>query len=244
MRPLSAYDLLRVWEVGEDQHPLDRALTLLAAAFPERTLDELAALSIGQRDARLLTLRERISGPSLNGFAECPRCAEHLEFDVAVADLRVADDPDMEEDAWELVTGGLALRFRLPNSGDLAAVSGCEDPSAARSLLVQRCVLEASRDRVPVAAGELPDDVIVGLAQRMSECDPQAEVLLDLRCPACDHHWQALLDIVAFFWAELAARAKRLLRDVHTLARAYGWSEADVLNMGARRRQRYLEMAT
>ena len=244
MRPLSASDLLRVWEVGEDRHPLDRALTLLAAACPELTWDELAALSIGQRDARLLTLREQTSGPRLSGFVECPRCAEHLEFDVAVADLRVAEDPDMGEEAWELVTGGLALRFRLPNSRDLAAALGCQDPTAARGPLVQRCVLEASRDGVPVAASELPADVIVGLARRMSECDPQAEVLLDLRCPTCDHRWQALFDIVAFFWIELAAQAKRLLREVHILARAYGWSEADVLDMSARRRQFYLEMAT
>jgi len=244
MRPLTAYDLLRVWEVGEDQHPLDRALALLATACPELTRDELAALSIGQRDARLLTLRERTSGPNLNGFVECPRCAERLEFDVAVADLRVAEAPDMREEAWEMVTGGLALRFRLPNSGDLAAVLDCQDPSAARNLLAQRCVLEASRDGVPVAASELPADAISGLAQRMSECDPQAEVLLDLSCPTCAHAWQALFDIVTFFWAELAAQAKRLLREVHALARAYGWSEADVLDMSARRRRFYLEMAT
>ncbi len=244
MRPLSAHDLLRVWEVGEDQRPLDRALTLLATACPEITWDELAALSIGQRDARLLTLRERTSGPRLNGYVECPRCAERLEFEVAVADLRVAEDPDIGEETQELVTSGLALRFRLPNSRDLATVLGCQDPSAARNVLVQRCVLEASRDGVPVPASELPADVIAGLTQRMSEYDPQAEVLLDLRCPTCDHAWQALFDIVAFFWAELAAQAKRLLREVHILARAYGWSEANVLNMSARRRQFYLEMAT
>jgi hypothetical protein len=244
MRPLSAYDLLRVWEVGEDQHPLDRALTLLAATCPELTWDELAALSIGQRDARLLTLREQISGPRLNGFVECPRCAERLEFDVAVADLRVMEAPDLGEEAWELVTGGLALRFRLPNSRDLAAVLGCQDPTAARNQLVQRCVLEASRDGVPVAASELSADVVTRLARRMSECDPQAEVLLNLSCPVCDYAWKALFDIVAFFWAELAAQAKRLLREVHALARAYGWSEADVLDMSARRRRFYLEMAT
>jgi hypothetical protein len=68
--------------------------------------------------------------------------------------------------------------------------------------------------------------------------------LLDLRCPTCGHSWHALFDIVAFFWAELASQAKRLLREVHTLARAYGWREADIVSMSARRRQLYLEMAT
>jgi hypothetical protein len=244
MRPLSAYDLLRVWEVGEDQHPLDRALTLLAVACPEQTWDELAALSVGQRDARLLALREWTCGPRLNGFAECPRCAEGLEFEVAVADLRVAAELDAEEEARELVIDGLALRFRLPNSRDLAAVLDCQDPAAVRSLLVQRCVLEANRDEAPVAGSELPAEAISRLARRMAECDPQAEVLLDLRCPACEHGWQALFDIVAFFWAELAAQARRLLREVHALSRAYGWREVDILGMSARRRQFYLEMAT
>lgn len=241
MRPLSAHDLLGVWEAGEDRHPLDRALILLAAACPELTWDELAALSIGQRDARLLTLRELTSGPMLNGFVECTRCAERLEFDVALSDLIVAAEP--EEEARELLIDGLALRFRLPDSRDLAAVVGSRDPAAARGLLVRRCVLQASRDGEPVAASELPAEATTGLARRMAECDPQAEVLLDLRCPTCDHAWQALFDIVTFFWAELAARAKRLLREVHTLARAYGWREADILGMSARRRQYYLEMA-
>jgi hypothetical protein len=243
MRPLSALDLLKVWEVGEEQHPLDRALTLLAAAFPELTWDELVALSIGQRDARLLALREQTSGPKLNSFAECPRCAEHLTFDVAVADLRVTE-PARADEARDLVVDDLALRFRLPNSRDLAAISSYQDLADARRLLVQRCVLEANRNGVPVAPGELPAKIITELAQQIAECDPQAEVLLDLRCPACEHSWQALLDIVAFFWAELTAQAKRLLHEVHTLARAYGWRERDILEMSSRRRQFYLELAT
>ena len=244
MRPLSAHNLLRVWEVGENQHPLDRALTLLANACPELTWDDLAALSIGQRDGRLLRLREQTSGPQLNGLAECPRCSERLQFDVAVATLQVTADADGGEEAWELATEDLALQFRVPNSRDLAAVVDCRDPAEAQNLLVQRCVLQASRDGMPVDSSALPVEAITKLAQRMAECDPQAEVLLDLCCPACDHAWQTLFDIVDFFWAELAAQAKRLLREVHTLARAYGWREADVLTMSARRRQFYLEMVT
>ena len=241
MRSLSAHDLLEVWEVGEDRHPIDRALILLAAACPELTWNELAALSVGERDARLLALRERTSGPRLSGFAECPRCAERLEFDVAVSDLRVATDSDAADEPWEMVVGDLELRFRLPDSRDLAAAAGCEDKDKAHDLLVQSCVLQASRGGESVA--ELPAEATIRLAWQIAERDPQAEVMLDLRCPTCDHTWQALFDIVAFFWAELAAQARRLLREVHTLARAYGWRETDILSMSARRRQFYLELA-
>jgi len=49
-------------------------------------------------------------------------------------------------------------------------------------------------------------------------------------------------DIASFFWAEICVQAKRLLREVHTLARAYGWREMDILSMSPARRQFYLEM--
>ena len=78
----------------------------------------------------------------------------------------------------------------------------------------------------------------------MAECDPQAEVLIDMECPDCGHRWQMLFDIAAFLWTEIAVAAKRLLREVHTLARAYGWREADILSLSAARRQFYIEMVT
>lgn len=242
MRPLSAHDLLRVWELGEDQHPLDRALTILATACPELTWDELATLSIGQRDARLLALREHTYGPKLEGFVECPTCGASLEFDVMAADLR-ATETAAEQDLT-LASDGFGLRFRLPDSRDLAAVLGCRDLTEAHDLLMQRCVLEVRREGAPVADSELPADIAAEVSRSMSEHDPQAEVLIDLRCPTCHHRWQALFDIVTFFWTELSAQAKRLLREVHALARAYGWREADILGMSARRRQFYLELAT
>lgn len=241
MRPLSARDLIGIWEAAEGLHPLDRALAILAAACPELSGDELAALSVGQRDARLLSVREQTSGPTLDAFVECPRCTESLEFGVRTEDLR-APGPDPEEGPLEFVAGDLRVEFRLPNSFDLGAAAACPDPAAARSLLVQRCVLRASRGGIPVATGDLPAEDISGLGGRMAELDPQAEVLLDLRCPACDHRWLALFDVISFLWDELAAQARRLLREVDTLARAYGWSEADILSMNPRRRRSYLEI--
>ena len=76
----------------------------------------------------------------------------------------------------------------------------------------------------------------------MSARDPQAEVLLDLTCPACGASWQTVFDIAAYFWAELTAEAKRLLREVDALARAYGWREVDILALSPGRRQAYLEL--
>ena len=241
MRDLSAQDVVDAWEVGEDQHPVDRALTLLAAAFPETSREELIALSVGQRDARLLSVRERLFGPRLRGFAPCPGCDERLEFDLEVEDVRVAPDAEADEVPYALSAGGYELRFRLPDSLDLAAVARSENTPRGRLLLVDRCVVGCRRDGVDVEARSLPEAVISALSEALEARDPQADVRLDLVCPACDLGWQVSLDIGAFLWAEVRARARRLLGEVQTLARAYGWREADILSMSPVRRRFYLE---
>jgi hypothetical protein len=257
MRSLSALDLVTVWEAGQGQHPLDRALTILAAAYPNATRDALAALPIGERDSRLLRLRGALFGAALNGFAECPHCGERLEFALDVNDLLVPSAPDAAEQApfndssdpvpasndtpeqaYTLRYGDAEIRFRLPNSYDLAALVNCLDAEEARMLLAHRCVISVgARHAVP-----LPDDLLAELSRAITECDPQAEILLDLQCPNCGHNWQMLFEIEAFLWAEISTAAKRLLREVHTLARFYGWRENEILSLSPRRRQSYLEL--
>ena len=63
-----------------------------------------------------------------------------------------------------------------------------------------------------------------------------------LNCPTCGNQWQLFFDIAAFLWLKIEMQARRLLREVHTLARAYGWREADILALSPWRRQAYLEM--
>jgi hypothetical protein len=65
MRGLSDQQILQVWERGQQQHPLDRALTLLAFALPESPWETLSQLSIGQRDALLLRLRQQMLGDDM-----------------------------------------------------------------------------------------------------------------------------------------------------------------------------------
>jgi hypothetical protein len=72
MRPLEGQNLLAAWERGLDEHPVERALTLLAAALPDGERDDLARLPLGARDALLLALHERTFGAALQAVAACP----------------------------------------------------------------------------------------------------------------------------------------------------------------------------
>ena len=243
MRPLSPAELLAAWEQGSTAPAYGRTFALLAAACPDLSLEAISQLSVGQRDARLLRLREWTFGSQLLSVANCFSCGERLEWSVNTTDLRV--DPE-ETPAGEMAldVGAYSVRFRLPNSLDVAVVAETSDRATAGAALLERCVLEARLENREIEANELSLDVTIAIARRMGEVDPQADVQLDLSCPACGHRWQALLDIEHFFWTELNAWAKRLLSEVHVLASAYGWREADILNLSPLRRQHYLDLVS
>ena len=244
MRRLSGQEIVRIWELGLGQHPLDQAMTMLMPAYPEASRDTLALLSIGQRDACLFAVREQTFGPRLSSLAVCPACQEQIEFDLNAADMRITPSIEPVDEVFTLSTDDSELHFRLPNSLDLAAIAGSQNLIDARNLLVQRCVMQANRDGSDVAVETLPETLIAALARHMDTCDPLATIDIPLECPACNYAWQILFDIVSFFWTEITAQAKRLLREVHTLASLYGWDEADILAMSSVRRQFYLEMVT
>ena len=213
----------------------------MAAAFPELSFDELAQFSIGRRDAYLLTLREWLFGPQLVSLADCPGCGLRLQLDFDTNDIRTP--PAVEPtDAYALAIADYDVRFRLPNSQDLAALPTSFDTNDARRFLLDRCLLQAVHGNQEQSIDQLPDQVLDAMVKQRAESDPQAQVQLDLTCPQCDCQWQANFDIISFLWTEINAWAARILREVHVLASTYGWREADILSMSPTRRQLYLDM--
>jgi hypothetical protein len=243
----STQDLLAAWEHGRAlRRQADRALALLAAAYTDIPRGALAQLSIGERDRLLLALREQAFGSRLAAITVCPGCGARLEMEFEAGEVCTAPRPS--EQAHDAATP-LRLRhadydvtFRLPNSLDLSAVSEFDPLDESRRRLIERLVTRATRGDEPIAAQELPEDVVNALDARLAEADPQAEILLSLDCAECSRNWQAPFDIVSFLWSEVDAWAVRLLREVHWLARAYAWREADILALSPWRRQCYLEL--
>lgn len=246
---LSASELLAAWERGLARRPADRALGLLSAASPQTPPEALARLSIGRRDARLLELREAVFGREVTGLAACAGCGEKVELSFDTRAIRPPPAPAAAREGAETTAGELAIDVdgyhflaRLPTSEDLSEIEGAADVDDARWTLLRRCVSVARRGEEAVDVGQLPGEVTAALARGLAEADPQADVRLAVTCPACGLAWQESFDIVSFLWAEVHGWAVRLLREVHDLARGYGWREADILAMSPWRRQAYLEM--
>ena len=127
MRPLSAAQLLDAWERGLSEPAFRRVLPVLAAAWPR---DELAVLSIGERDRRLLTLRESTFGSRLASVANCLQCGEVLEWAFDTADLLM--EKAIESGDLSIDVENYRVSFRLPNTSDLASISNCADAASAR----------------------------------------------------------------------------------------------------------------
>ena len=158
-----------------------------------------------------------------------------------IADMLI-EPQTAQSDLLHLTVNDFDVCFRLPDSRDLAAVAAVPDQSLAIRQLFEKCIIEARHKDESVLQGQLPQAVADAVANRIAQADAQSDIELEITCPACKHSWVSLFDIATFFWSELSTETQRLLRDIHTLAMAYGWSEDTILALSPARRQAYLEM--
>ena len=262
LSPLSGEDEAFLLETAGTLSPARRTTALLARCltrlgpFSPVPAAAVAALSLGDREALLLHLRRLTFGERLECVLRCsaPGCGERMELDLAVGDLLLPSAAPAE--AWHeevFRDGSLAwrVRFRLPTGEDqeLAADLVRDGGEKAAELLLGRCVASAVPDGpegLPERrdggepAPALPAALAAAVAERMARLDPQAEIVLRLACPACDHETSILFDAAAWLYQEIAGRAAELYREVHLLAFHYHWHEADILAMTGRKRRLYL----
>ncbi len=240
MRVLSKTDLLTLWESGYGLHPLDRGLLAIQSAFPDAMGENVADWSLGERNQALAQLHADCFGVQLQGWTDCGACGEKLEFAI---DCRALIARQKERRSEPIVVKGQA--FRLPTSRDLARIYSAQDSSTAALRLLDACRIEDSSEGSQAEAGlavSWSQQELEELGEKMVQADPLAEILLGIDCPICGSNREQTLDLPAFFWAELEAYVRGLLEDIHTLAAAYGWSEAEILALSDARRAIYLQM--
>ncbi len=254
--------LLDAWEAGASRPALERARLLasvavdLGVATPAQS-DPSA--TIGQRDRAILELHRRLFGASVSGTAACPVCGERLEVSFALDEVldEVLDhvprgagevaDRAAPAQTIEVAWNELVLRCRPLRHEDvasLAAMGGLDPAGLARRSVV---AIEPGGGRAAevlpdVLAAELPDEVVAMVAEAVAAADPGCDLSFRLDCLECGAAWEETFDPPSFLWSELDRWARRALEDVHRLATAYGWREADVFALSPHRRRAYLEL--
>lgn len=226
---------LHLLDAVAGMHPLDAAVRCLALACPD--LPDPAGLPVGQRDAALLELRARLLGDRLLARTACGECGEQSTLELSVADL-VEQMTGGAQERWTLEHDGRAVPVRALTSRDLAVAADEPSPARARDLLVLAALDEGEGGPVVVT-----DELAGAVAASLAEHDPGSEVLLTGSCSACGEPWSEVLDPARYVAAELAHQGTRLLAEVAGLARAFGWTEADVLELSDQRRRSYLDLA-
>jgi hypothetical protein len=220
------------------------ARCVVAVGDPPRPLPDTPAwvcsLTIGDREALLLHLELISLGSRITSTLVCPQCKEKLNLDLAVDDLLLPPYLDSQR-AYLVRLDGYEVTFRLPTVGDQEAITNLAqtDLDAAVAALAERCLLSVTYLGQPA---QLPAALQSSLGSRISELDPQAELNLQMTCPACGITFSSLLDMAQFLGTEMTNRSRSLDREIHTLALAYHWSEAEILSLPLRRRQTYLRL--
>jgi len=242
-RGLSAAEVLEAVDAGAGKDMAARGRVLFAAGAPELPDELLDEFSLGSRDASILALRCATFGDVLAARVACPACGLRLSVKVPRSVVTVPrPGPASPPPATiRIEDGRFVVEARLVDGRILASAAACPDTTTARAALVTGCICSALEDGRPVDPLDLDEAVVARIGDALVAADPQAEVTVTMSCAGCGAEWSALLDIVDFFWREIAALSVQLLDDVHELALGYGWSEEQVLRLSSRRRREYVE---
>jgi len=193
-----------------------------------------AELTGSERDQLLAEIYERTFGPRIESAVRCVLCEELFDLTFSIRDLLVSLDSDKSSTSVTHDTDGTyrlanGLRFRLPVGTDELAVVGLS-PEAAQLALLQRCILE-SNESVEI------DDV----QEAMEEVGPVMDLELDARCPECGGKQPVHFDIQSYLLRALLQERRRIGREIHRLAVAYGWSLNEILSLPRSQRQAFVE---
>lgn len=233
MAELTISAALEAWDSGFADGPTGRAVRLAALLGDPPT--DVRRWPVGRRDAAVLRVRERLFGPACTAASSCPRCRCVMELQFSTADFLAAETPGPASATFE--AAGFRVEVRPPTTADVERhVRG--GPAA----LLAACLSAADADGRPIPLSLLPAEARAEAERAVADLDRLADIRLAAGCDACGAEWEERFDPPEFLWAELDAWARRMLREVHLLARGYGWCEGDILALSHVRRAYYLEL--
>lgn len=229
---LGARDLIALSERATELSPGRWALTLLRRAFPDARDDALLALPVGARDRLVLEIRAGLRPGPLMAEPACEDCDATYELTLQPEEIGLGGAAAWPEPGFRAVeVSGRDIRIRPVCLGDLLAAEAIAEPREAARLMAGR-VQQGASDLSPEA-----------LSEALETLDPGADVWLAAACPECGAEQSVAFDAVYFVAQELQQLSRQVMMDVVDIARAFHWSEADILDLPDARRAYYVAEA-
>lgn len=251
VRSLTGYDEALIADADPSVPLAAITSSLIAAAVQsiggiEPITTEIARrLTVGDRERLILAMCIMTNGDDSELVARCPSktCGAMAEVPVRLSEFLWSEPRTVSEFRNELITVGPGGNWTLiirPLTGADQEKACLGEPEAAR-VLMRDCVLELTDPAGhAVEARNMPSEIEPALSNALSELDPAAEAVTSIFCPSCGTKINAMLDGISLLRSFLAGS---LYAEVYRMARAYHWSEADILALPFRRRKRYLAIA-
>lgn len=179
------------------------------------------SLCVGDRNALMLELACLAGYRTAWITATCARCDTPFDFEIDHAAMPVEEAPEGYPFACVALSDGRDIRVRVPTGSDQRDMGAPE-------------TLAATLAGDPAAHFSEAD--LAALDAAIAALMPGPPLEAAMPCPECGTENRVPLDMAG--WLE--DFDSRPLDDVHDIARAYHWSEADILALPRSRRLEYL----
>jgi hypothetical protein len=216
---------------GSDRDLLFR-VGVIERLAPRRSGGVWEQLPFSDVDAALVGLYRHRHGDGLAAAIVCTACGERGGVSLSVQRMLADSAPRIPKGTTRDSNGVFHsgdLSFRVPTVRDVRESAVLPRVSAATALALA-CAPEAN-------AAALKR--IGGLLDRIAAPLPR---LMRGKCPECGAVLRGWLDPAALALAELQARARNVLAEVHRIASRYGWSEEAILALPTQRRRAYVAL--
>ena len=243
----SGRDLEVAFRLARRPEIITELLALCCEAADGHTVDPdvWLQLPIGMRIEALLSLASLSDGTPFVwrlrcGSELCTGAEEENEFELTLDQIvsLAAEKRDFETETISI--GQAEATFRRPTAFDqmqwLEQGTATETEAMLRSLMVGpplEELLETAHDAESVAAA---------LDKAMDSFDPVLGFHVNVVCPQCGTHTDVWPDLAGAALERLSSAQRKAIEDVHHLATHYHWSESQILDLPAWRRQSYLDL--
>jgi hypothetical protein len=178
-----------------------------------------------------------VYGPLVRSVLVCGECGERFDTDFELASLIASLSATTGQPRVRPLTDGVfeteqGVKFRLPTGQEECAQIGMPPAEGAKWLLGQ-CLVDGDLE----SAGET-----VQLA--MEQVAPVADVDMRAQCPECGASQTVHFDLQSYLLSGLMNERKTLVTEVHLLARAYGWSRSEIMDMPRSQRKSAVSLIT
>lgn len=199
-------------------------------------------LSVGKRIECLLAIAVPARTQALDARLQCsnPSCREQMEIEIGAGELRELQHRADEAGPVAVAAGGRTFRLRRPTGRDQRAWldAGYKGEAEAIVAAIRSLMLPDPAD----GAGPLTNEQVAAIDAAMSAADPLVSFELRVKCPGCGREQDHAVDLEGLALQKIREARRRLLDDVHRIARRYHWSEGQIVALPPWRRAYYISL--